>query len=173
MYKHVYGDFTKDEKEYQDAVCSEAEEGNGDRPWEVLYDYVVDPATSQPDRGDLWGVFTHGKNSPFGFSGVGDCWETYPSALTDTILCLTTIFATLLALSLVNEAILVRAKNSNRTTVRTFSNFNLLCGRCTLLPFPSTVANSHYVVGIHRYWEAFPWFPFHLGLWGESGMREP
>jgi len=52
----------------------------------VLYDYVVDPATSQPDRGDLWGVFTHRKNSPFGFSGVDDCWETYPSALTDTIL---------------------------------------------------------------------------------------
>ena len=93
VYKHVYGDFTKDEKEYQDTICSEAEEGNGDRPWEVLYNYVVDPAASQPDQGDLWGVSTHGKNSPFGFSGVDDCWETYPSALTDTILCLTTIFA--------------------------------------------------------------------------------
>ena len=49
MYKHVYGDFTKDEKEksqYQDTICSEAEEGNGDKPWEVLYDYVVDPAAS-------------------------------------------------------------------------------------------------------------------------------
>ena len=33
-----------DEKEYQDTIRSEAEEGNGDRPWEVLYDYVVDPA---------------------------------------------------------------------------------------------------------------------------------
>jgi len=32
VYKHMYGDFTKDEKEYQDAVCSEAEEGNGDKP---------------------------------------------------------------------------------------------------------------------------------------------
>jgi len=30
MYKHVYGDFTKDEKEHQDTICSEAEEGNGD-----------------------------------------------------------------------------------------------------------------------------------------------
>ena len=35
VYKHVYGDLTKDEKEktqYQDTICSEAEEGNGDRP---------------------------------------------------------------------------------------------------------------------------------------------
>jgi len=41
-------------------------------------------------------------------------------------------------LSLVNEAILVWAKNSNGTTLRTFLNFNLLHGRCMLLPFPST-----------------------------------
>jgi len=45
------------------------------------------------------------------------------------------IFAALLVLSSVNEAILVWAKNSNGTTIRTFSNFNLLHGRCTLLPF--------------------------------------
>jgi len=35
VYKHVYEDFTKDEKQksqYQDTICSEAEEGNGDRP---------------------------------------------------------------------------------------------------------------------------------------------
>jgi len=30
----------------------------------------------------------------------------------------------------------VQAENSNGTTVGTFSNFNLLCGWCTLLPFP-------------------------------------
>jgi len=35
----------------------------------------------------------------------------------------------------------VQAKNSNGTTVRTFSNFNLLCGCCTLLPFPSTLTS--------------------------------
>jgi len=50
MCTDVYGDFTKDEKEYQDSICSEAEEENGDRPWEVLYDYVVDPADSQPSE---------------------------------------------------------------------------------------------------------------------------
>jgi len=33
----------------------------------VLYKYVVNPVASQPERGDLWGVSTHGKNSPFGF----------------------------------------------------------------------------------------------------------
>jgi len=38
VYKHVNRDSTKDEKEksqymqYQDTICSEAEEGNGDRP---------------------------------------------------------------------------------------------------------------------------------------------
>ena len=67
--------------------------------------------------------------------------RTLPSALTDTILCLTTISATLLALSSVNEAILARAKNSNGTTVRTFSNFNLLRDHCTLLPFPSALTS--------------------------------
>ena len=53
VYKHVYGDFTKDEKEksqYQDTICSEAEEGNGDQPLEVLYEYIVDPAASQPSE---------------------------------------------------------------------------------------------------------------------------
>ena len=35
----------------------------------------------------------------------------------------------------------VQAKNSNWTTVRTFSNFNLLCGCCTLLPFPSALTS--------------------------------
>ena len=47
--RNVYGDFTKYEKEtsYQDTICSEAEEGHGDRPREVLYDHVVDPAASQ------------------------------------------------------------------------------------------------------------------------------
>ena len=47
------GDFTKDAKEksqYPNTICSEAEEGNGDRPWEALYDYVVDPAASQPSK---------------------------------------------------------------------------------------------------------------------------
>ena len=81
----MYGDFTRDEKEYQDTFCSEAEEENGDRPWEVLYDYVVDPAALQSERGDLWDIYSHGKNSPFGFSGVDHCWETYPLVLTDTI----------------------------------------------------------------------------------------
>jgi len=141
VYKHVYRDFTKDKKEYQDTICSKAKEGNADRPWEVLYDYVLDPAPSQPEWRDLWGIFTHEKNSPFDFSGVDEHWETYPSALTDTILCLAMIFAALLALSSVNEPILVRAKNSNGTTMRTFSNFNLVHGHCTLLPFPSALTS--------------------------------
>jgi len=104
VYKHVYGDFTKDEKEHQDIICSER---NGDRPSDMLYDYVVDPATSQPDRGDLWGVSTHGKNSPFGFSRVVTAGKCTLSALMDTVLCLTAIFTTLLVLSSVNEAILL------------------------------------------------------------------
>ena len=35
----------------------------------------------------------------------------------------------------------LQAKNSNGTTMRTFSNFNLLRGRCMLLPFPSTLTS--------------------------------
>ena len=51
--------------------------------------------------------------------GVDDCWETYPSALTDTSLRLTPIFATLFNLVLysVDEAIRV----CEETTVGTFS----------------------------------------------------
>ena len=50
MYKHVYGHYTKDEhkkSQYQDTICKE---GHGDRPWEVRYDNVVDPSTSQPSE---------------------------------------------------------------------------------------------------------------------------
>ena len=57
--------------------------------------------------------------------------------------------ATLLVLFLVNEAINVRAKNSNKTTVGTFSNFNLLCGHCMLLPFPSALTSLCAPVSIH------------------------
>ena len=50
VYKHMYGDFTKDEKEesqYQGTICKE---GHGNRPWEVLYDNVVKPAALQPNK---------------------------------------------------------------------------------------------------------------------------
>ena len=49
----MYGGLHKDEKEkkrHQDTICSEAEERHGDRPWKVLYDYVVDPATLHPSK---------------------------------------------------------------------------------------------------------------------------
>jgi len=35
----------------------------------------------------------------------------------------------------------VQAKSSNGTTVRTFSNFNLLCGSCTLIPSLSALTS--------------------------------
>jgi len=53
VYKHMNGDFTKDKIEksqYQDTICSETEEGHGDRPWEVLYNYIVNPVASQPSE---------------------------------------------------------------------------------------------------------------------------
>ena len=37
----------------------------------------------------------------------------------------------------------LQAKNSNRTTVRTFWIFSLLCGCCMLLPFPSALTIMH------------------------------
>jgi len=36
----------KEKSQYQDTIRSEAEEGHGDRPLKVLYDYIVNPATS-------------------------------------------------------------------------------------------------------------------------------
>ena len=43
----------------------------------------------------------------------------------------------------------IQAKNSNGTTVGTFSNFNLMHGCCMLLPFPSTI--HHYaLLTLHR-----------------------
>ena len=76
---------------------------------------VTSPSSCFPaKRGDLWGISTYRKNFLIGFSGVDDCWETYPLALTDTILCLTMVFATLLALQSVNEAICVCAETVMR-----------------------------------------------------------
>jgi len=65
----------------------------------------------------------------------------YPLALRILFCVLQRSFAALLVLSSVNEAILVRTENSNGTTVRTFSNFNFLRGRCMLLPFPSALTS--------------------------------
>ena len=85
----------------------------------MLYNYVVNPAASHPNE-ETSGVFPLAERAfPSAFlelmtAGI----HTYPSALIDTILRLTTIFATLLGLSSVNEAIRVRTKNSNRTTMR-------------------------------------------------------
>ena len=125
----MYGDFTKDDKEYQATICSEAEEGNND---------IVDPAASQPERGDLQGISTHGKNSPFGFLELMTAGKLILQPLR-TLFCV--LQRSLLALSSVNEAIFVQAKNSNGITVRTFPKFNLLRGRCTLLPFPSALTS--------------------------------
>ena len=75
--------------------------------------------------------------------GVDDCWETYPSALTDTILRLTPIFATLFNLVLysVDEAIRV----CEESTVEHFHNyFNLLRGHWTLLPYNFLPLLRHY-----------------------------
>jgi len=60
-------------------------------------------------------------------------------ALTNSFFHLPAILATLLWS--VSVAIRVRANNSNGTTVGTFSNFNLLFDRCTLLPFPSLLTS--------------------------------
>ena len=57
---------------------------------------------------------------------------------TNGVLILVFLFLILCGVSVhVLVRVRVQAKNSNRTTVRMFSKFNLLCGRCTLLSFPS------------------------------------
>ena len=68
-------------------------ERHSDKPGEVFYD-VDNSAASQPRRS--LEHFNSKKKIPFGFSEVDDCWETHPLALTDNILFLPAIFATLL-----------------------------------------------------------------------------
>ena len=65
----------------------------------MLYDFVVDPAASQPSE-ETSGAFPLKEKKTFllAFLRVDDWWETYSLALTDTISCLTMIFATLLVL---------------------------------------------------------------------------
>jgi len=46
----------------------------------MLYDYIVDPAASQPSE-ETSGCFH------FGFSGVEDCWETHPFGPLWTLFC--------------------------------------------------------------------------------------
>ena len=54
---------------------------NTKSPFEVLYDDVVDPATSQSSK-ETSGTFPLlEKRVTFGFSGVDDSWETYPQHL--------------------------------------------------------------------------------------------
>ena len=77
MYQHMYRDFIKDENkksQYQDTICSEAEEGHCGRPWEVLYNYIVDPTASQPSKETSRTFPLTEKNFPsFVFSEVDDC----------------------------------------------------------------------------------------------------
>ena len=79
-------------------------------------------------------MFHFGKNIPFIFSEVHDCWKTYPLALFSDFqqslpLCCCPSM----------KQYVCCAKNCNGTSVGTFSNFNLLHGRCMLLPFPSAL----------------------------------
>ena len=67
--------------------------------------------------------------------------QHFSRSVTISFLCFTTnsvlvLFLVLCEVSVhVYAHIRVQAKSSNGTTVRTFSNFNLLHGRCTFLPF--------------------------------------
>ena len=71
--------------------------------------------------------------------------QHFSKCVTISFLCFTTNSVLVLFLALCEVSVhvfvhvRVQAKNSNRTTVRTFSNFNLLHGRCMLLPFPSAL----------------------------------
>ena len=73
--------------------------------------------------------------------------QHFSRSVTVSFLCFTTnsVLVLLLVLCEVSVHVFVhvrvQAKNSNGTTVRTFSNFNLLRGRCALLPFPSTLTS--------------------------------
>jgi len=73
--------------------------------------------------------------------------QHFSSSVTVSFLCFTTNSVLVLFLILCEVSVhmfvhvCVQAKNSNGTTVRMFSNFNLLRGRCMLLPFPSALTS--------------------------------
>ena len=76
--------------------------------------------------------------------------QHFSRSVTISFLCLTTngllvlafLFLVLCGVSIhVFVHIRIQVQNSNGTTVRTFSNFNLLRGRCMLLPFSSTLTS--------------------------------
>ena len=50
----------------------------------MLHDDIVNPAASQPSE-ETSGAFPLVEKGSLCFSGADDCWETHPSALTDTI----------------------------------------------------------------------------------------
>jgi len=56
-----------------------------------------------------------------------------------SFLCFTTSGVLVLVSIHVFVQVYVQTENSNGTTVGLFSNFNLLHGRCMLLPFPSAL----------------------------------
>ena len=70
MYRQVYGDFTKEEKEKISSrtpfVVKESKN--------MLYDDVIDLAASQPSEETPGAFPLVGKNFPFGLSGVVDYW---------------------------------------------------------------------------------------------------
>ena len=49
------------------------------------------------------GVSTSEKNVPFGFSGVDDCWETYPAVLADSLLVIIGFGALLYLVNVIKE----------------------------------------------------------------------
>ena len=87
--------------------------------------------------------------------------QHFSRSVTIFFLCFTTNSVLVLFLVLCEVSIhvfvhvCVQAKNSNGTTVRTFSNFNLLRGRCTLLPVPSALMSLCAP-------ELYNWLAFHF-----------
>jgi len=70
------------------------------------------------------------------------CHHFLPLLHSNGVLILVFFFLILCGVSVqVFVHVCVQAKNSNGTTVRMFSKFNLLCGCCTLLPFPSILTS--------------------------------
>ena len=146
MYKHVYTDFIKDEKEkiqYQDIICRTW--------WQTLRSAVrwqsIQPLHSQVRR--PLGISTHGKTILRLFLS---CWQLGNISLS-FYECYFVSSSDLCHLPVVGIVMHTCTKIVTGLPWEIIK-FNLLCGRCTLLLFPSAlIRRCHYALLPSPIWQ--------------------
>ena len=136
MYKHVYGDFKKDEKEKASTGTPFVRSW-----WQTLRSAIQQLCRSScftAKRGDLWGISTHGITFPLSFLEVMTA-EKHILWPLQTLLCvLQRSLPPFYCCSRSMKQYTCMLKIVTRLPWECLQIFILLRGCCTLLPFPST-----------------------------------